>query len=333
VARALGLHAARHQEAELARARATLAARPADAAEIVAGLRDVMPTDEHAALTAAVAALATPPTALTAGPLLAVADDASRYLRAAVAIVLSRFDEPDARAALVRALADSEPIVRQAAVRALGARSRLTRELLQKALSDGDARVRQAAVRAVAGNVTGEQAPLSATALAQTVRGVGNAGAYATLDVNARVDTLIEIEKLALLRQVPMFADLSPEDLEELADEVVELQLPPGAVLCREGDAGEAVFLIVKGKVKVFTGGGERPERVLSELGAGACLGEMAVFDAAPRSATVEALAPTRVLVLPGAEFKGLLAERGDMAQVIIAELVKRMRGLMASAK
>ena len=229
---------------------------------------------------------------------------------------------------------DAEPIVRQAAVRALGARSRLTRELLQKALSDGDARVRQAAVRAVAGNTTGDHSPVSATAMAQTVRGVGNAGVYATLDVNARVDTLIEIEKLVLLRQVPMFADLSPEDLEDLAGAVVEHDLPPGSVLCREGDAGDAVFLIVKGKVKVFTGGpgagGARPERVLSELGAGACLGEMAVFDAAPRSATVETVARTRVLALPGSEFKALLAERGDMAQAIIAELVRRMRGLMA---
>jgi NADH-quinone oxidoreductase subunit F len=104
----------------------------------------------------------------------------------------------------------------------------------------------------------------------------------------------------------------------------------PGAPHVREGEVGDAVFLIVKGKVKVFTGGGELPERVLSELGAGACLGEMAVFDAAPRSATVAAVMPTRVLVLPGAEFKSLLAERGDMAQAIIAELVRRMRGLMA---
>ncbi len=330
VARVLGLYAARHPVAELARARAALAARPADGAEIVGELREVLPADEHGALTTAVAALAAPPTALAAGPLLAVADDASRYLRAAIALVLSRFDEPEARAALIRALDDAEPIVRQAAIRALGARSRLTRELLQKALSDGDARVRQAAVRAVAGN-TGDHPALSATAMAQTVRGVGNAGVYATLDVNARVDSLIDIEKLVLLRGVPMFADLSPEDLEDLAGEVIEQHLPPGAVLCREGDAGDAVFLIVKGAVKVYTGGGDRPERVLSELGAGACLGEMAVFDAAPRSATVEAVVPTRVLVLPGADFKGLLAERGDMAQAIIAELVRRMRGLMAA--
>lgn len=330
-ARALGLLSARHPAAELARARTALAARPADAIEVVADLAQALPADEHGPLTAAVAALGAAPTALEAAPLLAVADDASRYLRAAVALVLSRFDDPGSRAALVRALDDAEAIVRQAAVRALGARSRLTRELLQKVLADGDARVRQAAVRAVAGTSSGEHPAVSATALAQTVRGVGNTGVYATLDVNARVDSLTEIEKLVLLRQVPMFADLSPEDLEELAGAVLEHHLLPGAVLCKEGDAGDAVFLIVKGEVKVTTGGGDRPERLLSELGAGACLGEMAVFDAAPRSATVTVTAPTRVLVLPGAEFKQLLAERGDMAQAIIAELVRRMRGMMAA--
>ena len=81
----------------------------------------------------------------------------------------------------------------------------------------------------------------------------------------------------------------------------------------------------------MFTGGdGTRPERVLSEPGAGACIGEMAVFDAAPRSATVRAVERTRLLVVPGGEFKELLVERPAIASAIIAELVRRMRGLMA---
>ena len=194
-----------------------------------------------------------------------------------------------------------------------------------------EARVRSTAVRAVSGTTSGEYPAADPGALAQTVKGVGNAGVFATLDANARVETLTEIEKLVLLRQVPMFAELAPDHLEELAAVVVERHFQPGADLCREGDAGDAVFLLVKGKVKVFTGGADgRPERVLSELGPGACIGEMAVFDAAPRSATVRAVERTRALTLPGGDFKGLLSERAEMSQVIIAELVRRMRGLMA---
>jgi CRP-like cAMP-binding protein len=85
------------------------------------------------------------------------------------------------------------------------------------------------------------------------------------------------------------------------------------------------VFLLVKGKVRVMIG-----ERVLNELGPGACIGEMAVFDSAPRSATVRAIERTRALVVPGEGFKALMLDRPEMAQAIIAELVRRMRGMIA---
>jgi CRP/FNR family transcriptional regulator, cyclic AMP receptor protein len=56
----------------------------------------------------------------------------------------------------------------------------------------------------------------------------------------------------------------------------------------------------------------------------------MAVFDRAPRSATVRALEPVRALIVPGDGFKQLLIERPEMNQVILAELVRRMRRLLA---
>ena len=102
--------------------------------------------------------------------------------------------------------------------------------------------------------------------------------------------------------------------------------------LFREGDAGDAVYLIVRGKVRVFVGGGERPEQVLNELGPGACIGEMAVLDREPRSATVRALERTRALRVPGDGFKRVMGERPEMSEAIVAELVRRMRGLMAQA-
>lgn len=329
--RALGLIGAMVQRDELAAVRTAIEARPSAAPAEVHGLRGAVPDALVLPLHAALEALwHGAPTALTAAPLVAVVGDPSRYLRAAVAIVLSRFDDDDARAALVAATDDSDGMVRQAAVRALGARARLTRALLQKALTDSDPRVKQAAVRAVAGGSSGEYPAADAGALAQTVKGVGNAGVYATLDANARVETLTAIERLMLLRQVPMFGELAPDELDDIAEVVVERHLQPGDDVCKEGDAGDAVYLLVKGKVRVFTGGGDRPERTLSELGPGACIGEMAVFDAAPRSATVRAVERTRLLVVPGGEFKELLAERPAIASAIIAELVRRMRGLMA---
>jgi hypothetical protein len=273
---------------------------------------------------------------LEPAPILAIAADSSMYVRAAVAILLSRFDDDASRAALVAALDDPEPIVREAAVRALGSRRRLTRDILTKVLSDSEARVRSAAVRAVSGTTSGEMPAIADPAmLAQTVKGVGNQGMYATLDANASMDTLTTIERMMLLRNVPMFAGLDPNDLDELAQVVMERIFFPGHDLFREGDAGDAVFVVVKGAVKVFTGGPMvgGPERVLSTLGPGACIGEMAALDAAPRSATVQAVERTRAIVIPGAGFKDLLSSRPEMAQSIIGELVRRMRGMMQQAR
>ena len=129
-----------------------------------------------------------------------------------------------------------------------------------------------------------------------------------------------------------IFSELDPDDLEELADIVEERRVDAGKDVFREGDPGDAVYLIVKGEVTVFTGGtDDRPERVLSQLGSGACIGEMAVLDASPRSATVRANERTRMLRVPGEGFKRVMSERPEMSAAIVAELVKRMRGMMAS--
>ena len=296
----------------------------------LAALAGAVPAALLDPLAAAVDAVAAGPrTTPTPAPFIAIADDGSQYVRAAAALLLSRFDDEVSRRRLAAALADPDALVREASVRALGSRARLTRELLSQALGDADARVRQAAVRAVAGVSSNELPAVDPARLAQTTRGVGNApGVYATLDANAIMASLTTIEKMMLLRQVPMFADLDPDDLEELAGRVEERRFEAGADLCRQGEAGDAVFLLVKGKVRVFTGAGA-DERTLSELGQGACIGEMAVFDRAPRSATVRALDRVRALIVPGDGFKQLLLERPEMNQAIIAELVRRMRGLM----
>lgn len=270
-------------------------------------------------------------TALAPGPILAVASDPSRYVRAVTAVLLSRFDDEASRRQLEAMLDDPDPIVRESAVRAMGAKSRLTRDLLTKVLSDPDAVVRSAAVRAVSGGTSGELPALDPSIFAQTKHGVGKEGVYATLDANAAMAQLTTIEKMMLIRQVPIFADLKPEDLEELAAVVEERRIEAGKDVFREGDPGDAVYLIVKGTVRVFTGGdGERPERTLSELGPGACIGEMAVLDASPRSATVRAIERTRTLRVPGEGFKRVMSERPEMSQAIVAELVKRMRSMMA---
>jgi hypothetical protein len=213
----------------------------------------------------------------------------------------------------------------------MGAKSRLTRELLSKVLQDPDEIVRHAAVRAVSGTTTGEMPAVDLSKLAQTTKGVGNSGAYATLDANAAMASLTTIEKMMLLRQVPIFTELDADDLEELAFIVEERIISANKDLFREGDAGDAVYLIVKGKVRVLIGGTEgRPETTINELGPGACIGEMAVLDASPRSATVRSLERTRALRVPGEGFKRLMTDRPEMSEAIVGELVRRLRDVTA---
>jgi len=269
---------------------------------------------------------------LAVDPILGIIDDTSRHLRAAGAVLLTRFDDEAARKALRSLIDDPEAIVREAAVRARGAKSRLTREVLSKVLDDPDPSVRHAAVRAVSGGSTSspEMPAIDPALLAQTTMGIGKAGVYATLDANAAMASLTAIEKMMLIRQVPIFAQLDAEDLEELASIVEERRIEPDRDLFREGEVGDAVYLIVKGAVRVYVGGmGGRPETTLNELGAGACIGEMAVLDSAPRSASVRALERVRALRVPGEGFKRVLSERPEMSEAIVAELVRRMRGMM----
>jgi hypothetical protein len=224
-------------------------------------------------------------TAFAPEPFLALCGDASRYVRAAVVLVLARFDDDASRAALAEAACDEDVMVREAAARASSGRTK----------TPPDDSIRFGA--------------------------------------EGRVETLTTIEKLVLLREVPLFAELGPSHLEELAAVVVERRFESGDVLCEEGETGDAVYLLVEGHVRVYTGGGPdgRPERALGELDPVACIGEMAVLDDAPRSATVRATERTRCLVLGGAGFKALLEEFPDITGLVMAELVRRMRGLIAT--
>lgn len=269
--------------------------------------------------------------------LIGVAADVSPYMRAAAVYVLSRFDDSAARATVVDATADPHPVVRETAVRVLGARGRLTRELVQRAMEDKDARVYKAVMRAVAPSASAENLPAAgdaaadAAALAQTTMGVGTAdpARYATLDSRAAVSTLTTLEEMMFLRNVPLFAALEPDDLEELTAIASERRYLPQMHLCREGEESDEVFIVVRGKVRAWIKAPDGSERILGESGDGSCIGEMAALDKAPRSASVTALAETRTLVLAGKEFKQLLGDRPAIAQGVLAVITSRMREMI----
>lgn len=220
--------------------------------------------------------------------------------------MLSRFDEPDAQAAVVAATVNAHPLARETAVRALSARGRLTREVAARAMTDADPRVARAVTREA-----------------------GRSSGFATLDRDAALETLSSYERMTLLSGVPLFARLAPGDLEELSRLTREQRYAAGEALCAEGDEGRDVFVVIDGRARATARADGGAPRTLGESGPGDCIGEMAALDEAPRTATVTATGDVRALILPGAAFKDLLAERPEIAREVLRVLSARLRGMI----
>ncbi|HET8539598.1 MAG TPA: Crp/Fnr family transcriptional regulator [Anaeromyxobacter sp.] len=130
-----------------------------------------------------------------------------------------------------------------------------------------------------------------------------------------------------LLRSVSIFADLDPASvaaLERLAD---LREYPAGAVVVSQEDRGDALFVLVQGKVKVVLYGDSGREIILSIFKApGDFFGEMSLLDDQPRSATVIADAPSRLLVLSRRDFQEHIGRHPRTALRVLQELSRRLR-------
>lgn len=112
-------------------------------------------------------------------------------------------------------------------------------------------------------------------------------------------DTMLTIEKLVHLRAVPLFAGVALDQLREIAEVAMVQAFPRDAVIFREGDVGDRLFVVLSGQVGIeaLFNGVVVP---LDRLGPSTCFGEMALFEGMPRSATAKALTECRVLTLSG---------------------------------
>ena len=101
-------------------------------------------------------------------------------------------------------------------------------------------------------------------------------------------------DRLVFLRATPLFESLSDADLHVLASLVREVEIPAGHFVMREGEPGREVFIIKQGEMQVLKGDPNRGSlHEIARLGAGASVGELALLDDEPRSASVRAVGPT----------------------------------------
>lgn len=130
---------------------------------------------------------------------------------------------------------------------------------------------------------------------------------------------------LTRLRRVSLFAELSDDDLARICSESTELRLAPGEVLFHEGDLADRAFLVASGEVEVLKATGTR-EALLAVRSEGEVIGEMALLEAAPRSATVRARTATELLSIPRDALDDLLTTSPPAARAVFGLLVRRER-------
>ncbi len=129
-----------------------------------------------------------------------------------------------------------------------------------------------------------------------------------------------------MLRGIPLFQDLSDEDLVLIEELAVEKQVPKGTVVMVEGTIGDSLFAIMSGRVKVFMGDEEGREIILKILGPGDFFGEMSMIDSQPRSASVAALEPSTFKVLSHEAFAQCVERAPRIATMVMQALAKRLR-------
>ena len=141
------------------------------------------------------------------------------------------------------------------------------------------------------------------------------------------------MERLLLLRDVPIFSHLSIQQLDAISQLMTERQYVRGEVVFREGDPASELFLMIEGKVRIVTDYGSPEETTLNELVAPSYFGEMAILDDKARSATVAVIDDTRLLGLDGESFKDLMLQMADISLEICRSLSTRVRGLESAQR
>jgi CRP/FNR family transcriptional regulator, cyclic AMP receptor protein len=133
-------------------------------------------------------------------------------------------------------------------------------------------------------------------------------------------------DRVALLRNVPIFAGLSEEDLAAVAAVSVTRNFSAGEVVFREGDGGDTCFIVRSGLARAVRQHSDGRSITLSHFAAGDIFGELAMFDEEPRSATVDVIDDAEVVAIPGRDMQRLMREYPEIAVKLNAALAQRLR-------
>ena len=130
-----------------------------------------------------------------------------------------------------------------------------------------------------------------------------------------------------ILAHVDIFSTLTKKELQTLAKSSQERSYSAGKTIFSQGDTGTGLYVIKNGKIRITQAQNpDRAEQELTVLGLGDVMGEMALLDDLPRSATATAIEDVTALVLPVWEFRTALHSNPEIATKLLAVLSCRLR-------
>jgi CRP-like cAMP-binding protein len=134
---------------------------------------------------------------------------------------------------------------------------------------------------------------------------------------------------LDILRQVPLFATLAPDDLASVAAATRERRYARGDIILLAGQDGGALYYVRRGQVKVFKTSDEGKEQTLRIMGPGQTFNDVPALDGGPNPASAMAMEPTTVYLTSGEQLRRLIVERPGVAEATVRTLATALRHLV----
>ncbi len=138
------------------------------------------------------------------------------------------------------------------------------------------------------------------------------------------------MKELIALKQVPLFSNLTLEQLASIDRLMVTRHYMKGETVFREGDVGSELYVVLEGEVRILLDGAGAGQVTLARLGPNTVVGEMAVFDEQPRSASAEATMDTTVRVLRRDRLQVIVHEHPEVLLEFVKNLSQRIRQMDA---
>ena len=139
---------------------------------------------------------------------------------------------------------------------------------------------------------------------------------------------LLTIEKVLILKSVPVFSSVPESQLVDLATIAESVEYDAGEIIMNQGDLGTSMYIVVDGRVRIFDG-----DKELAEQGTRAVFGELAALDPEPRAASVQAIEDCTLLRLDGESLYDLMSGNKEVTRGIVHVLCDYTRQNLARAK